>query len=808
MNNSIPSAGQDSSATPPTPATGPLVAPITAGLLSWGAIAIGFLGLKILMQERPEFVGPPIRSTKAELVQESPQVVARKVSDDVSVIKPVQPQFSDVQINMQGRRDYRGLRTVLDMSGEFRARYSVTNAFEEPLFVLFKCPHPRTERGDNQGLLAGELRLQSSVNGVQENVRDAWIWSGTLEPHTAASLEVSYHVGSLQGISYRVGEQNGNPVKQHRVTFTRQDLDSMRFESGDGTKRTADPTVVWERRDFLAPDFFSANIEESRNLYRSLSQLMEIGPLICLLFLLAVSAVILARQRLTAIQMLTIAAGYAFYFPLILYLSSRFTFPIALVIALVVPGALLVNYARWLLGGKLGLIGGVVFLLLYQVFPTLAAFAGWNRGMVLLCLGVVTLAVLINLQNRALKRNVAVAATMLLLFAFSGSLRAAEIQVLLPGELAGKMLAPGREITNALLAFEPAQYQVRQEATYFRVEARLSFQVLRAGELPVPLFRVPVHLQSSKFEPAEPDVARLVTVTNRPGLLVQRPGPGVLQLSYRVGLETREGKRRAQIPLLLGPSGNVRVESPRHDLELLTGSLWAKSTADKTGVYDVGVAGEELLVIEWRDQGGDPLLGRGGVAGGAKEFYGIGITRAQHLTVLNSDASCTHFAEMELPVFQTEEFHLKLPGGSRLISVSVNGSEISSPVVEDQLCRVRLPAREAQQTAHRLSFRIAYPPVRLGFVGLADFTLPEVQQTVGTLEWVVALPNGFDAQIVASGMTPQRTAPNLDRFGDYGRILKSHPHTYLTKDLAPPGPVSLSLKYRQVVRGIYEASAD
>jgi hypothetical protein len=35
--------------------------------------------------------------------------------------------------------------------------------------------------------------------------------------------------------------------------------------------------------------------------------------------------VILARQPLTAIQMLTIAAGYGFYFPLILYLSANFS---------------------------------------------------------------------------------------------------------------------------------------------------------------------------------------------------------------------------------------------------------------------------------------------------------------------------------------------------------------------------------------------------------------------------------------------------------------------------------------------------
>ena len=87
---------------------------------------------------------------------------------------------------------------------------------------------------------------------------------------------------------------------------------------------------------------------------------------------------------------------------------------------------------------------------------------------------------------------------------------------------------------------------------------------------------------------------------------------------------------------------------------------------------------------------------------------------------------------------------------------------------------------------------------------MADLALPEVFQTAGTLEWVVALPNGFETQIIASGLEAQKTPPDLSRFGDYGRILKFHPHTYLAKDLAPPGLVSLSLKYRQMIPGIYE----
>ena len=136
---------------------------IGAGLVCWVAISLGFLGLHMLMQERPEFIGQPMRSSKTELIQESPRVVIRKLSDDIAVIKPAQPESSEVTFDMRGRRDYRGLRTVIDMSGEFRARYVLRNPFDEPIFVLFKCPHPRAESDSRQGLLAGGLMLQASA---------------------------------------------------------------------------------------------------------------------------------------------------------------------------------------------------------------------------------------------------------------------------------------------------------------------------------------------------------------------------------------------------------------------------------------------------------------------------------------------------------------------------------------------------------------------------------------------------------------------------------------------------------------------
>ncbi len=811
--NENPSTGPGPrNATPILPSA--ISSALGVGIFCWVLLALGFVGLKILMKERPEFVGQPAATTASELIQDSPRVVMRKVSDDVSTIKPAQPAFSDVQFNMAGRRDYRGLRTTMDMSGDCHARYVLTNAEDEAAFVLFKCPHPRPQ-GDVSGTFrVADLRLTAPTNGTQDIARDAWVWSGTLPPHGNAAIEISYQADSLKGVNYRAGDQDGSPVRQLRVAFQRKDLDSLRFSGGDGVKSGNAGTVVWDRKDFLPPDNFSATIVETRSLFSSLQQLLEIGPIVCLLFLLSVSAVILTRQPLSAVQLLTITACYALYFPLILYLSVRFSFAVAVLIAAVVPGALLINYGRWLLGPRLGLMGGTVFLALFWVFPTLAAFAGWNRGMVLLCLGVVTLWVLINLQNQALRRKAAVVA-LLFLFACPLATHAAEVQVMLPAELAPRLPEPKKEIIPSVVAFDPIQYRVRHDTGSFHVDAEISFHVLRAGDTTVPLFNVPVHLTDAQVTSPETNLAAVVTVSNRLSLFVQKTGAGTLKLAYRVPLENREGKRRAQMPLLAAAASSVRLESPRDDFEILAGSLWAKETNDKATVYDIGAAGEDLLVAEWSEQPGRAPAPRPGIAPGAlatgkpgdtaKDFYGIGVTRAQHLTVVNSDGSCTHFAEFEVPPLQGAEFRMKLPDQARLVSVSVNGNEVNSPAVTDQLCVVKLPPRDAQQAAHRLSFRLSYPTLRLGFIGSADLKLPELFQTAGTTEWIVALPGGFQSQILSSGLETQKSPPNFDRFGDYGRLLKSRPCNFLAGELTPPGVIALNLKYHQLVPGLLDS---
>ena len=54
--------------------------------------------------------------------------------------------------------------------------------------------------------------------------------------------------------------------------------------------------------------------------------------------------------------------------------------------------------------------------------------------------------------------------------------------------------------------------------------------------------------------------------------------------------------------------------------------------------------------------------------------------------------------------------------------------------------------------------------------------------------------------------TRRKTAADLAVFGDYGKVLKENPQVHLAKTLAPPGAIHLSLKYRQIVPGMYEVA--
>lgn len=132
-----------------------------ASLIAWVCIALGFFGLNRLLRERPQFAGLPAQFSRVGLVQESPVVLIRKVSDDVALVREAQPDQAQVLFTMNARRDYRGLRTIIDMEGKFSGQFTVSNPFDEPIFVLFKCRHPRGEQDGSESVNTSALSLET-----------------------------------------------------------------------------------------------------------------------------------------------------------------------------------------------------------------------------------------------------------------------------------------------------------------------------------------------------------------------------------------------------------------------------------------------------------------------------------------------------------------------------------------------------------------------------------------------------------------------------------------------------------------------
>jgi hypothetical protein len=343
---------------------------------------------------------------------------------------------------------------------------------------------------------------------------------------------------------------------------------------------------------------------------------------------------------------------------------------------------------------------------------------------------------------------------------------------------------------------------LQERGSHFDVAAELPLEIIRPGNLAEQLTSHPIHLQSVALESDSSAVAQLVTLTNRIGLLANEAGKATLLLRYRVPVIFQAGRQSATVPLFQVTSGELRIESPRANLDLAGGSLWSRSTSTNNPaltVIEAGVAGEDAIAIQYSEST-TATTASGPGTGPDNQLYGIGLRQARHLTVINSDGSCTHFSEYELPASQASKFQLRLPPTARLISASINGTEIKAPALSaNALCEIPLPPRESGTDLYRISFRLALAPVQLGFLGSLELSLPEIFQTTGTLDWVIALPEGFQTRLISSNLQQQREPAQLEVFGDYGNVISDYPYTHLAKALAPPGNSTTTLGYRQIL---------
>ena len=261
----------------------------------------------------------------------------------------------------------------------------------------------------------------------------------------------------------------------------------------------------------------------------------------------------------------------------------------------------------------------------------------------------------------------------------------------------------------------------------------------------------------------------------------------------------------ADVPLLLVPVGTISLIDDHEDIELTGGVVWNKHPQDGAMLYEIGVAGSDHLVIDAASAGDaeQPESNKAQpVQEMRKRLYGIGITASQQLTVINSDGTCTHFAEYQLPPFHPETFEMDLPEGTRIISVSVDGFEVEEPKVESGHCWISLENGKKVGATHQVSLRLANEAVRLGFIGFTELKLPQTSATIGILNWDIVLPAEFHTQVESSGLGDVSDKGDLSKFGDYGQVLESRARMSLGRRLVPPGSVAARVKYYQHVAEI------
>jgi hypothetical protein len=339
---------------------------------------------------------------------------------------------------------------------------------------------------------------------------------------------------------------------------------------------------------------------------------------------------------------------------------------------------------------------------------------------------------------------------------------------------------------------------------FVTIDATLPIEVLRPGEEPLPLFSSDVYLSSSRT----PEFLRLVDDGSAVSLLAVEVGRGTLELSYLAPISTSGERLSASVPLLRASAGHVELTARRPDIQFQGGSLWEVAEAEGTHHYRIGVAGSDLLELGWSGSSlpsplPDPARpSPPGPATATPEIYGIGIAESVQLTVVNSDSSCTHLAVFRLGDYHPPILELELPRGARVLSVQVGGFELEAPEVDDRLCRIPVDVERPPGTPRTVSLRLDLPRVALGFVGLLELEATRACTTVGRLHWGIALPPGFSTRVLSSGLEVLAPPLDLETFGDYGRALEPRPLIHLGKNLAPPQPVELGLKYFQRLPGV------
>lgn len=847
---------------------------VVAGLVSLLFLSFGYMVLYGLLQSRPQFVDWGLHHDAPSLVQASPTFALRRISGLSHDMEIKAPDVAEVVFDMRANKDWRGMHGVRSIEGNCEARFVLENPYPEPVHALFHLPGPKSERGEDADIQMLNIGAADGSGLVQRDQHGAWVWSGQIEADGEVELEVSYTVEQLSGVSYEVAPKGGGSVKDLTVTVNLNEkahlVVSPPTKAKDGELKRKlyhepDPVgedkqaVVWERKNYISQDTFSARLETGHSIFSALERLLQVAPLVTGMFLVTLVSFLGKGRTARPSEVFLLAMGYGYYFPLVLYLNAQYQFTSSLLIAFVTSAVILLNYARFLLGGWRGVLGGLVLLGLYQIVPTMMAFAEWDRGMVLLSLGAVMLCALVDLQTQKLKQAVSVGALgacailpAVELVPFQGfgtrpegvgiatanvrhkEATIPEVVVSFPARLwpQGESGTELEDSPDGMLSLGVASYEMTLSDTSLDIQVSVDISASGSSQEAVLLFPPQTYVLELEMPPF------LALRSNKAGLAVQliEAGAGQANFHYKVPISYSGTHARSQVPLLVDAVGKLQLISDEPDLRFEGAAIWSKRQRDEQFVWQLGVSGVSKFGINWERE----VTHVNGAAGDAdaldavpesgEESYGFQVSVARHLTIIGPEGDMLHLARFELARGATdEELVLAVPNGLEYVSAQVDGQTVAVPPVVEGLCHLKLGAGpgvvqndiegsvsdEADgggvltsagnvQTAKAGGARVVELMLRpssvvLGFTGDINLSLPRSTGTEGRVLWSVAFPTEFAFQVRSGGLDQGAEKQSLSIFGEYGSALGGRDIVTLGKRLLRARPVTLRLSYVQHV---------
>jgi hypothetical protein len=350
------------------------------------------------------------------------------------------------------------------------------------------------------------------------------------------------------------------------------------------------------------------------------------------------------------------------------------------------------------------------------------------------------------------------------------------------------------EVTNAppIVLLGPATGEVELHPTFAEACVRIPLVVHRPGEPGIALFSQPVHLRSV----TPPDFVFLENKDARPSLLPISAGRGELGLTIRSPIERKGDRMSTTLPLPRDCVTQLKIRTPQAGLQMEGAALWERSgDAQKGFVHELSSAGAPSVTLSWSDAPGSPEATPG------SPLHGMSMLSSRHLTVINTDGSCTHAADYVLAGAFGRPFVLALPPGAAVVSGSLDGVALDPATLRGSPLSIAVPESPQHRAEHQLSLSLSCAPVHLGFLGHLTLSLPDPSAITGNLSWNIAVPPGYRVQTLSGGLDMNREPVTLDVYGTFGEALRDHTLISLRRALVPAQPVAVRLRYRQALPG-------